>query len=245
MKYGVFSDPHGNLEALTACLERLKKEGVSHNICCGDLIGYGPDPEECVKRVRALKNLVCVMGNHDAVFVLPELESFFNREAALALDYSRSKMSDESVRYVATLPKKYQGKNFTAVHGTPLDPIKEYFSSCTQFKVNYPLWKGQICFVGHTHLPFFIRGNAEECGIFLNRKADFTVKLDPAMRYVINPGSVGKPRDNDPRASFGIWDTAAGTFRFIRQEYDFRPTQQKMLAAKLPAFLIDSLTLGL
>ena len=106
MKYGVFSDPHGNLEALTACLERLKKEGVSHYICCGDLIGYGPDPEECVKRVRALKNLVCVMGNHDAVFVLPELESFFNREAALALDYSRSKMSDESVRYVATLPKK-------------------------------------------------------------------------------------------------------------------------------------------
>ncbi len=245
MRYGVFSDAHGNFEALDACLERLRKEKVDRYIFCGDLIGYGPDPEACVQRVAALKNAVSVMGNHDAVFVLPELESFFNREAALSLDYSRSQMSEESVRFVSKLPHSYEGPGFTAVHGTPLDPIKEYFSSCMQFKVNYPLWKGQICFVGHTHLPFFIRGNQEECSIFLNRRDDYTVTLEADMRYIINPGSVGKPRDNDTRASFGIWDSDAGTFRFLRQEYDYRPTQQKMLAAKLPAFLVDSLSLGI
>lgn len=245
MRYGVFSDIHGNFEALEACLERLRREKVDEYIFCGDLIGYGPDPEACVQRVAALKKTVSVMGNHDAVFVLPELESFFNREAALSLDYSRSQMSEESVRFVSSLPHSHAGENFTVVHGTPLDPIKEYFSSCVQFRVNYHLWKGQVCFVGHTHLPFYIRGNDKECGIFLNRQDDFTVKLDEHMRYIINPGSVGKPRDNDTRASFGIWDTDEQTFRFLRQKYDFRPTQRKMQAAKLPSFLVDSLSLGI
>lgn len=245
MLYGVFSDVHGNFEALEACLERLRKEGVSHFIFCGDLIGYGPDPEACVQRVAALKNTISVMGNHDAVFLMPELESFFNREAAISLDYSRNEMSENSVRFVSKLPHSFQGENFTVVHGTPLDPIKEYFSSCMQFKVNYHLWKGKICFVGHTHLPFYIRGNEQECGVFLNRSDDFLVKLDDDMRYIINPGSVGKPRDNNPRASFGIWDTEKETFRFLRQEYDYHPTQRKMQAAKLPSFLVDSLSLGI
>lgn len=152
MLYGVFSDVHGNFEALEACLERLRKEKVTHFIFCGDLIGYGPDPEACVQRVAALKNTVSVMGNHDAVFVLPELESFFNREASLSLDYSRSQMSEDTVRFVSKLPHSFQGENFTVVHGTPLDPIKEYFSSCMQFKVNYhygkakfALWGTPIC----------------------------------------------------------------------------------------------------
>lgn len=245
MRYGVFSDPHGNLEGLCACLERLKKEGVDGYINCGDIIGYGPDPEACVKTVAALKNAVSVMGNHDAVFVDPELERYFNHEAFRALEYSKTELTEKSVRFLTGLPVFYQGDGFAVVHGTPQDPVKEYFSSCMQFKANYRLWKGRVCFVGHTHLPFYIKGDEKNCAVYVNRQDDLTVKLSPSARYIINPGSCGKPRDNDPRASFGIWDTQEKTFRFLRQKYDFSPTQSKMEKAKLPAFLIDSLSLGL
>ncbi len=245
MKIGVFSDVHGNWEALSACLDRYAREGVKKFIYCGDLIGYGPDPEKCVRKVSQLDMAACVLGNHDAVFVQPELESFFNYDAKVALDESKNLLSEKSVRYLSALPAVAHGKNFTVVHGTPSDPIKEYFSSCSQFRSNYDLWTGRVCFVGHTHLPFYIKGTPRTCAIYLNKKEDASIRLSDKARYVINPGSVGKPRDNNPHASFGIWDTEAKTFRFIRQAYDFRPTQEKMAAQKFPSFLIDSLALGL
>ncbi len=245
MKVGVFSDVHGNWEALDACLKRFKQEGVQSYIFCGDLIGYGPDPEKCVRKVMDLPLLGCVMGNHDAVFVQPEIEECFNDEAQLAIRQSKKLMTEKSIRFLTGLPSILQKPGFTILHGTPADPIKEYFSSCRQFHATYNMWEGKICFVGHIHLPFYMKGTEKNCSIFLNKKADVTVKLSDNSRYVINPGAVGKPRDNDPRASFGIWDTEAHTFRFLRQEYDLKPTQEKMAALKFPSFLIDSLSLGL
>ena len=245
MLIGVFSDVHGNLEALEACLDRYQEEGVKQFIYCGDIIGYGPDPEQCVRKIASLNLLACVLGNHDAVFVQPELEAFFNYDAKIALETSKKLLSEKSIRYLSSLPAVERGSDFTVVHGTPADPIKEYFSSCSQFRSSYDLWQGRICFVGHTHLPFYIKGSQRACSIYLNKKEDASVRLNEKARYVINPGSVGKPRDNNPRASFGIWDTEKETFRFLRQEYDYHPTQRKMQAAKLPSFLVDSLSLGI
>lgn len=245
MRYGVFSDVHGNLEGLKACLERFKQEGVDCCIFCGDLIGYGPDPEACVTTVSKLKDCIGVMGNHDAVFLEPGLEAYFNNEALRALEYSKKQLTEKSVRFISRMATVYQGLDFTVVHGAPLDPLKEYFSSCLQFKMNYDLWKGKVCFVGHTHLPFYIEGNQKDCSIVVSKQEDLTIALDESRRYVINPGSVGKPRDGDTRASFGIWDTDAQTFRFLRHSYDVSKTQKKMLTAKLPAFLVDSLSLGI
>jgi predicted phosphodiesterase len=139
-------------------LERFKREGVSSFIYCGDMIGYGPDPEKCVRKIASLNLAACVLGNHDAVFVQPELEAFFNYDAKVALDASKEMMSEKSVRYLSSLPAAAHGTDFTVVHGTPADPIKEYFSSCAQFRSNYDLWQGHVCFVGHTHLPFYIKG---------------------------------------------------------------------------------------
>lgn len=245
MKVGVFSDVHANWEALEACLKRYKQEGVQSYIYCGDMIGYGPDPEKCIKKILSLPLLACVLGNHDAVFMHPEIEAFFNYDARSALEHNRQQLSEKSVRALVSLPSVVSKPGFTALHGTPLDPIKEYFSSCAQFRTNYNRWEGLCCFVGHTHLPFYMKGNDKDCVIFISKKADATIKLNPKMRYIINPGAVGKPRDNDPRASFGIWDTEARTFRFIRQEYDFSVTQKKMEKAGYPSFLIDSLTFGI
>nr|QGT50859.1 serine/threonine protein phosphatase [uncultured Elusimicrobia bacterium] len=245
MKVGVFSDVHANWEALTACLKRLKKEGAQAYICCGDLIGYGPNPEECVQKIKELPLLACVMGNHDAVFVQPELESFFNYGAKIALDHNKRELSENSVRYLTSLPAEVQKNNFTAVHGTPSDPIKEYFSSCAQFRSNYKLWTGDVCFVGHTHLPFYMKGDEKKCGVYINKNDDVTVRLPADVRYIINPGAVGKPRDHNPAASFGLWDTEARTFRFLRESYDVSVTLEKMSALNYPTFLIDSLAVGL
>jgi len=245
MKVGVFSDVHGNLEALEACLKRYKQEGVQGYIYCGDFIGYGPDPEKCIQKILALPLLACVLGNHDAVFTQPELEEFFNRDARSSLDQSKQVLSTQSIRALMALPAVEHKPGYTVLHGTPRDPIKEYFTSAAQFRADYALWEGNCCFVGHLHIPFYIKGTQESCSVYVSTSDDTTVYLDPKMRYVINPGAVGKPRDRDVRASFGIWDTQAKSFRFLRQEYDFKKTQQKMAKAKLPSFLIDTLSLGL
>ena len=245
MKVGVFSDVHGNLEALDVCLKRFAQEGVQSYIYCGDFIGYGPDPEKCIQKILKLPLLACVLGNHDAVFTQPELEEFFNQEARKSLDRSKQFLSDKSIRALLALPAVERKPGYTVLHGTPRDPIKEYFVGAAQFRATYSLWEGQCCFVGHLHIPFYIKGNEKECTLFVSSSADATIRLEPDMRYVINPGAVGKPRDCDPRASFGIWDTQARSFRFLRQEYDFKKTQQKMEKAKMPSFLIDTLSLGL
>lgn len=245
MKIGVFSDVHSNLEALNACLNRLQKEQVEAYIYCGDLIGYGPNPEECVQRILALPLKGCVMGNHDAVFVEPGLAAFFNYDAQIALEKTKSLLSEASIQALRRLPQRVQGDDFCVVHGTPFDPVKEYFSSCLQFRFNYNLWKGQICFVGHTHLTFFMEGGENNCTVFLVPEQDRTISLKPQSRYIINPGSVGKPRDNNAQASFGVWDTQAHTFRFLREPYDVKTTQEKMRRYKFPGFLIDSLSIGL
>lgn len=247
MKYGVLSDVHGNLEAFETALKRLQALGAQQYIFCGDLIGYGPDPEECVRLYGQLadKGIVKgVQGNHDAVFARPELREYFNFDALRALEWSVQHLSRASMQRVSFLPETVHGPDFTAVHGTPADPIKEYFAGCSQFRTNYQAWRGRILFVGHTHLPFYMEGDENACHVTVV-KQETQVSLSKQLRYVINPGSVGKPRDNDVRASFGLWDDKADTFCFFRQEYDYAKTQEKMRAAGLPGFLIDSLALGM
>ena len=247
MRWGVLSDIHGNWEALDTALKRLRTEGAQKYIFCGDLIGYGPDPEKCVQTFCRLKDAgkaLGVLGNHDAIFNHPELREYFNLEALHSLDWSAKQMTPASLRCIAFLPEVIQEKNFEVVHGSPLDPIKEYFASARQYRSVYDLWKGQVLFVGHTHLPFYMQGDENACHIEVVR-TPLGLSLAPMLRYVINPGSVGKPRDNDTRASFGLWDDKENTFYFLREEYDFTQTQDKMRATGMDDFLIDSLALGM
>ena len=245
MKIGVFSDVHGNLEAFQVCLARLKKEGAEAYINCGDIIGYGPDSEACVEMLMMLPSVQSVMGNHDIVFIEPQIEDFFHFDAKIALDISKKNISDTSKRFLASLPVIIKTEDYTVAHGTPSDPVKEYFVSIRQFYKNYSRWKGQVCFVGHTHLPFYMEGIEKECKLVLNKEESFVLSLNSQKRYVINPGSVGKPRDNRPEASFGLWDTEKGTFAFIREPYNFIVTQRKMKERGYPSFLIDGLAMGL
>ena len=247
MKYGVLSDIHGNLEAFETVLHTLEKAGVQRYLFCGDLVGYGPDPQACVDLYMKLKTaglIEGVLGNHDAIFLHPELQQYFNEEALLSLDWSAQKLSKKSIQAISYLPEIIQRKDFCIAHGTPRDPIKEYFFNSAQFEALYSDWSGQVLFVGHTHIPFYMQGNAAGCHVHTIDEQQ-CITLQPDFRYVINAGSVGKPRDNDIRASFGIWDSQSHEFCFLRQSYDYHQTQAKMKAAGLPDLLVQSLSLGM
>ena len=245
MRIGILSDIHGNLEALDACLKALEEAGAETYIQCGDIIGYGPDAEACTQRVMQLPLLAGVMGNHDAILAFPSLENWFNYEAKTALGESIKKLPVACADYLRTLPASVQGENFAVVHGTPFDPIKEYFHSMEQFNMYYRLWQGQVLFVGHTHLQFYIKGSPRTCHMYLNQKEEHTITLHKNCRYVINPGAVGKPRDHNPYAACGLWDSDEATFTFLREPYDFTLTQEKMRQSGYPEFLIESLAYGL
>lgn len=245
MRIGIISDIHGNLEALDACLQALEEAGAEKYIQCGDIIGYGPDGEACTQRVMQLPLLAGVMGNHDAILAFPNLENWFNYEAKAALAGSLPELSRPCADYLRTLPASVQQENFAVVHGTPFDPIKEYFHSMEQFNTYYRLWQGQVLFVGHTHLQFYIKGSSNTCHMYLNQKEEHAITLHKTCRYVINPGAVGKPRDHNPYAACGLWDTDANTFTFMREPYDFTVTQEKMRQKHYPEFLIESLSYGL
>lgn len=245
MRVGILSDVHGNLEALQACLALLEQEKAETYIQCGDIIGYGPDGEACVRQISKLPLLASVMGNHDAILAFPNIEHLFNFDAKIALEENIPHLSKESANYLRTLPSSAQGDNFTVMHGTPLDPIKEYFHSLNQFNSYYQMWQGQVLFVGHTHLQFYIKGAVSTCHMYLNQKEKHTIQLKEKCRYVINAGAVGKPRDHNPHAACGLWDTKEKTFTFLRTPYNLKATQEKMKKRGMPDFLIESLAHGL
>ena len=153
-------------------------------------------------------------------------------------------MSEKSLKQVSFLPEVFTEGDCTLVHGTPRDPLKEYFFNSLQYRTLYHDWKGQVLFVGHTHMPFYMVGDENFCHVQAI-EGPSTVSLQSNLRYVINPGSVGKPRDNDGRASFGVWDSEQHTFTFFRKPYDVEKTQDKMKQAGFSALQIESLSLGL
>ena len=247
MKYGILSDIHSNLEAFEAVLSHLQKQGIEQYIFCGDLVGYGPDPEACVQKYRQLaarKQIVGVMGNHDAIFSHPEIREYFHPDALRVLDWSWKQLSKDAARTISFLPEIIQEKKFAVVHGSPRDPLKEYLLEREQFRTLYDRWEGDILFVGHTHVPLFMTGTSAFCRIAAAEEGT-VIDIQRMFRYIINPGSVGKPRDNNPHACFGVWDDEKNTFHFLRVPYDFTQTQDKMRKAKLPALLIKGLSWGL
>ena len=248
MRYGVISDIHSNLEALEACLTILEDLGVESWIFCGDLVGYGPEPEACLRRVRALPNLVAIAGNHDLAAVGRLELDWFNQYAKAAVLFSRDRLSPESRRFLEGLTARVETPSFTLAHGTPRNPPEEYLLSPLQFKDNAPLVKTWPLFVGHSHMPLIFRFGEggkpesrflEEAEERLPRAAD-----GRAAPVALNPGSVGQPRDQDHRAACGVYDSDALTFRVLRVPYDFAATQAKIRAAGLPEFLALRLAYG-
>ncbi|MBL7082669.1 MAG: metallophosphoesterase family protein [Candidatus Aminicenantes bacterium] len=246
MRYFIFTDIHGNLEALDVALEFAQKKKIDHYVCLGDLVGYGASPNEIVEKTRALKPLSIIRGNHDkAVSELDSIQTF-NPIAAAAIHWTRANIQKKNMDYVASLKKGPVTINdhIMLCHGAPFDEdhyIFGEFDAAEAFAhINTPL-----CFFGHTHFPFaYTNKNHHANGTFLSGDKN-EIKLEDGVKYLINPGSVGQPRDRDTRAAFCIYDSKAKEIKFYRLEYNIKETQRKILEAKLPSALAERLALGI
>lgn len=243
MRYLVLGDVHANLEALEAVLGDCGEYDAA--LCLGDLIDYGPNPNECVERTASLSHLTCLVGNHDqAAFGHVSLDAF-NSQARAAAVWTGSMLSAASRTFLETLHSTAATSEYLLAHASPLEPIWEYLEFEWQATLNFAAFEQPLCFVGHTHVPkvFAQTAAGEHVECFLPRDG-VDIDLSDGMRRIVNPGSVGQPRDGDPRASYLIWDTALGTISFHRVAYPFAITQGKILRAGLPGALAYRLSCG-
>jgi predicted phosphodiesterase len=241
MRLGIFSDVHGNMEALDIVLNALKKEEVNLTICLGDLVGYGPDPNECVEKIMAASDIV-LAGNHDYAAVNLESTEHFNESARTAIEWTSRVLTPESQEILSKLPLMETIDNILIVHATPEQPEQwHYISSAEDAYRNLVNMSVPICFVGHSHVPMaFIQQTEEQ--ILLQSAAE--VNIQPDQKTIINVGSVGQPRDGDPRAAYGIYDMKENQFHLKRLDYPIRKVQEKMQKENLPSFLIERLDTG-
>ena len=239
MRYLVMSDIHANLPALEAV---LNDAGSFDAIwCLGDLVGYGPNPNECVERIQDYDN-VCLSGNHDWAALGRLTLDQFNIDARQATIWTREQLLPQSREYMLPLPPSTVQGEFTMAHGSPRAPVWEYILDSDLALINFGHFDTNFCLVGHTHIPAIFAFDAEQNRCFPLVTTDI-IQLD-STRLILNPGSVGQPRDGDPRASYAILDLGRGTWERHRVPYPFSITQERMRARQLPPRLVDRLARG-
>ena len=245
MRYLILSDIHSNLEALTAALRHVKRKRFDRTIVLGDVVGYGADPNTTIDKVRRLKRTVIIRGNHDKVCSGLESGEMFNRIALESAKWTQGKLMSRHRKWLAALPQgpAHVDDAFSMAHGTPLDEDAYIFGEIEALNM-FRYFELPICFFGHSHFPVVFGLDSEALTTHVPRDSNFRLKLRKDTRYLINPGSVGQPRDGDPRASFGIYDSSKATIAIHRVKYKLENTQSRIRAAGLPKPLADRLALG-
>lgn len=239
MKYGLLGDIHSNIFALEAVLGELKKEGVDGYYHVGDVVGYGAQPKECLAKLREIRcHVVC--GNHDAAVVGTLDDAYFNPFAREAVLWTRSVLSEDEKRYLARLPMISFFPDFSLVHGTPYEPeMYHYLQSIPEAERSFEALDRPLAVVGHSHVPVAFFG-----GKTVSYSLDPVVPVDPKGRTLANIGSVGQPRDDDPRAAYAVYDTAKHVLTIKRVAYDVEAAAESILAAGLPEILGERLRWG-
>ncbi len=239
MRILVISDIHANLTALDAVLTDAGEFDAAW--CLGDLVGYGPDPNECIAKVRALPNLRCIIGNHDAA-ALDQIDTkTFNLEARQALEWTQKTLTESSISFLSSLQQKIEINNVTLTHGSPRHPVWEYLMDSQTAALNFDYFSTPYCFVGHTHLPVVYTREEKKLVVY---KPTPNNKITLSPRTIINPGSVGQPRDHDPRAAYVIYNPEENTWDYRRLTYDIPAVQTRMADAQLPERHIVRLQAG-
>lgn len=246
MRYLIFADIHGNLEAFQAVLKFVQKKKIDHYVFLGDLVGYGASPNEIIQRIQNLKPLSMIRGNHDkAVCGLDSVETF-NPIAASAIYWTKSELTKRSLNFLNRLEKgpKLIHETITICHGAPFDEDYYIFGEFDAAEA-FGYITTPLCFFGHTHFPFVYAENETLVeGTFMEGNTN-EVKLEKGVRYLINPGSVGQPRDRNARAALAIYDSETQVIKFHRLEYNIEEAQRKILAERLPPALAERLALGI
>jgi len=229
----VLSDIHANLTALEAVLQDAGP--VDATWCLGDLVGYGPDPNLVIERLRELANLTCILGNHDAAIVRRMDFDAFNGDARVSLAWTESVLTADSLDFVRSLPRQVVMNGAVALaHGSPRDPTWEYVLNTLTARLNFGHFQTPFCYIGHTHIQslFTLDEASDRVSAAMTRVGE-VVALTP--RAMANPGSVGQPRDRDPRAAYAIFDGEQSTWEARRSEYDIAQVQQRIRQSNLPA----------
>jgi diadenosine tetraphosphatase ApaH/serine/threonine PP2A family protein phosphatase len=241
MRYGIFSDIHGNLEALHAVLKRMEELGVERRICLGDLVGYCANPNECVDVIRQQSHLT-ILGNHDSVALGRESSENFNFYARRAIEWTRENLTPATVSYLKTLSYLEVEGELCFVHASPRSPADWYYISGLDDAVDaFGFFKQKICFHGHTHWPVLVVMENEQSFRICDT---FSHTLDKNQRLLVNVGSVGQPRDRNPQASFCICDSETLSVEIVRVPYEIEKTQDKMRKLNFADFLVSRLSEG-
>ena len=252
MRYLLISDLHSNDEALTAVFNRVKRKRFDRVVCLGDFVGYAADPNKVLDRIRTMpRTTLSIRGNHDKVVSGADPGEMFNPPALYAARWTAERLSKENLEFLRRLPTgpSLVDDLFVVCHGSPLDEdayIFSDFDASMNFVHMNRLSPGiDLCFFGHSHIPSVFTLEPNGIRVEAIRGARATLKLEPGKKYLINPGSVGQPRDRNPKASYAIFDASDRTVRFDRVPYDVQATRRKIHRAGLPAMLGDRLVVGL
>ena len=249
MRYALLSDIHANLEALSAVTDHLSGERIDAYLCAGDSVGYGADPSACLARLQQL-HAVCIAGNHEWGCIGKLDLQWFHEAARRAIEWTRDQLSFTDLDLLRRMPLTAEAGPCTLVHGTLRRPERfDYLTDVAQAVEMALHQRTAFGVCGHTHAPCLIEYDAgsRQLGRVLTAEAelrDVTLSAEPSLRYVINPGSVGQPRDGDPRASVAILDVPARRLSIRRVPYDIAAAQRKIVEAGLPTFLAERLTVG-
>jgi len=232
LRIAIISDIHGNLEALETALDHIHRQRVDRIYCLGDIVGYGANPSECLELVKHEANGI-VLGNHDEAAFKLGAEDEFSHFAANAIHWTRSQLSMGQLAFLKSLPYQISFQDILFVHSAPSEPRtwKYIFGAMDAF-THRSSFMERLCFVGHSHLP----------GIYSLTSPD--AAYNTTDRFIINVGSVGQPRDGDPRLSFGMLDTFSGMYENVRLEYPVLTAATKIREAKLPSYLAERLLHG-
>jgi diadenosine tetraphosphatase ApaH/serine/threonine PP2A family protein phosphatase len=243
MRYAIVADIHANLAAFMAVLVDIEHRGEAEEVwCLGDIVGYGPEPHQCIELLRQT-NHICVAGNHDLA-AIGEVDTYeFNPDAAAACQWTARQLTPQDVAYIKSLPLVIEKDDFTLAHGSPREPIWEYILSISTARQNFAYFKSKFCLVSHSHVPLvFSYGKTGSCSF--SQFSDNEELVLGEERLIINPGAVGQPRDGDPRASYAIYDSEMGKVNLYRVPYDIAATQAKMVEQRLPIRLVARLSYG-
>lgn len=242
-RVGVISDIHGNLHALEAVLEQLDSENVDMIVCCGDVVGYGARPNECVDLIRS-REIPTIAGNHDHAALLLTDISNFNDIAKSAVLWTKKVLREDNMDFLRELPLTLRdtANNVFYVHASPREPGEwHYILTMGEARTNFNYYTEQICFIGHSHQPFIIENNEGDLACPTRPE----IEIKEGCRYLINVGSVGQPRDHNPRPCYVVVDFEAKTLEIKRKDYDLESAQEAIISAGLPRELSERLAHGM
>lgn len=241
MRYAIFADVHGNIEALQAVLKALAREDIDAYYCCGDIVGYGADPKKCLKVIREI-NATCVAGNHDWAVARRIGLDRFHEQAKSAVEWTQKQLNEQEKTFLACLPLFHRESSFVLVHGTFYHPEDfQYLTDQEQAKMSFSRMDCQACFIGHSHAAQIFVQKFDGC-VDIGHKD--SIDILPDHKYIVNVGSVGQPRDGNPKASYCILDLTQKMIEMKRVSYDLKKAQDKILKAGLPSKLASRLALG-